>query len=131
MGQSQSISAPNTANTMCTNILCIVIGLSSALATPSRSRPVEVQEFREKFSYGHDDEPDYNSDHSYPVSYEYESYQHNEPQTEVVKEKFMTEEEQEQKQGFNFGTFHHGTHSAQSQTETEDSPSMREFTLII
>merc|ERR1712133_123986 len=133
----QSISPPNTINTMCTNILCIVIitCFTTGLATPARSRPVEGQKFnsqlREKFIYGHDDEPDYNSDHSYPVSYEYESYQHNEPQTEVVKEKFMTEEEQEQKQGFNFGTFHHGTHSAQSQTETEDSPSMREFTLII
>merc|ERR1711962_1643020 len=131
MGQFQSISPPDTVNTMCTNTLYIVIVacLNTGLAIPSRSRPGEVQEFREKFSYGHDDEPDYNSDHSYPVSYEYESYQHTEP--EVVKEKFLTEEEQGEKTGFNFGTFHHGTHSAQSQTEAEESPSMREFTLII
>merc|ERR1712126_719546 len=96
------------------------------------SRPGEVQEFREEFSYGHDDEPDYNSDHSYPVSYEYESYQHTEPESEVVKEKFLTEEEQGEKTGFNFVTFHHGTHSAQSQeTNSDESPSLREFTLII
>ena len=106
-----------------------------------RSQQRFSSQFQDKFIYGHDDEPDYNDDHtSYPTQFgnnyqqEYDNrtpYDQQEQQEEqkkpVMTEKFINEN----LQGNNFGNFEDGKVDKTEEEQKEQEPSLREFTLII
>merc|ERR1711997_954297 len=117
--------------------------VGAALSSPSRSRPREGMKFnsqlREKFIYGHDDEPDYNTDHSAyqqeytPQEYPSPSFDYS-SSSSSADEKFMTSDPGS---GFSFGGFSQ-TESKEGESEAQqekaeegEEPNMREFTLII
>ena len=111
---------------------------------PSRSQQRFGSQFHDKFIYGHDDEPDYNDDHtSYQFGQDYEQeYQKRTPykqqeQSEEENKPAMTEKFIDDKtQGSNFGNFDvdkandEVTENAEEEEKDQD-PSLREFTLII
>ena len=134
--------------------LIFVLGVFGAcLGTPVRNRrkPQGARsqqrfsnQFQDKFIYGHDDEPDYNDDHTsfqfgndFPHEYNNRTpyKQQEKPEEEnkpAVTEKFIDEN----LQGNNFGNFEDGkaTNEVTKKTEEEQKeqdPSLREFTLII
>eukprot|EP00090_Calanus_glacialis_P013936 TRINITY_DN22567_c0_g1_i1.p1 TRINITY_DN22567_c0_g1~~TRINITY_DN22567_c0_g1_i1.p1 ORF type:complete len:167 (+),score=52.04 TRINITY_DN22567_c0_g1_i1:49-501(+) len=135
-----------------TLILALAV-FGACLATPVRNRRKPhgarsqqrfSSQFHDKFIYGHDDEPDYNDDHtSNQFGHDFQQEYNNrtpyklqgKPEEEnkpAITEKFIDEN----LQGNNFGNFEDGkaTEGVSKNAEDEqkeENPSLREFTLII
>ena len=96
-------------------------------------------QFEDKFIYGHDDEPDYNDDHtSFHFDEEFlPEYENKTPYKHEIKIQDKPEEEltkkfiDESTDGNLFGKFEEENESKTEEENKEEDPSLREFTLII
>ena len=131
-------------------LIMVLTVFGACLATPvrNRKRPQDMKrfsgQFEDKFIYGHDDEPDYNDDHtSFSSPYgddfqpQYDTrtpYNGQEMQEEQQKpamtEKFIDENQFENVVGESAKANNEVTKKSEEE-QKEQNPSLREFTLII